>query len=311
MSNLHPQVLELLASLSTNPPAQPWEVPIAAYRAVGEKLIGLAGDLNPHCDVRDLEIPLRGRVVKARSYSPKGATTAVPGVVYFHGGGFVRGSLESHDRLCRELSVQGALRVISVAYRLAPENTYPSAHADAIESFCWVADRSDELRIDGEALAVVGDSSGGMLAAATAATLAARTDGALVKAQGLLCPVLDLTLSSDSVNRYGSAPLLSRAALEWCIDQYVPDVLRESPEVSPLFSTNLNNAPPALIVNAEIDPVSDDASRYASKLQASGVAVVQREYAGMPHSFFLLAGVVDEGKRAVTGFAEGLSRLLR
>jgi len=312
MSNLHPQVLDLLASLSTNPPVQPWDVSIAAYRAGGEKLVGLAGDLTPHCDVRDFEIPLRGRVVKARSYSPKGATAAVPGVVYFHGGGFVRGGLESHERLCRELSVQGALRVISVAYRLAPENTYPSAHADAIESFCWVADRSDELRIDGEALAVAGDSSGGMLAAATAATLSARTDGASVKAQGLLCPVLDLTLSSDSVNRYGSAPLLSRAALEWCIDQYVPDVwLRESSELSPLFSMNLTNAPPALIVNAEIDPVSDDASRYASKLHASGVAVVQREYAGMPHSFFLLAGVVDEGERAITGFAEGLSRLLR
>ncbi|EKT82547.1 lipase [Rhodococcus opacus M213] len=312
MSNLHPQILELLASLSTNPPVQPWDVSIAAYRAGGEKLIGLAGDRNPHCDVRDLEIPLRGRVVKARSYSPKGATAAVPGVVYFHGGGFVRGGLESHDRLCRELSIQGALRVISVAYRLAPENTYPSAHVDAIESFCWVADRSDELRIDGEALAVAGDSSGGMLAAATAATLSARTDGASVKAQGLLCPVLDLTLRSDSVNRYGSAPLLSRAALEWCIDQYVPDVwLRESSELSPLFSMNLTSAPPAFIVNAEIDPVSDDAGRYASKLHASGVAVVHHQYAGMPHSFFLLAGVVDEGERAITGFAEGLSRLLR
>jgi acetyl esterase len=202
--------------------------------------------------------------------------------------------------------------VISVAYRLAPENIYPSAHADAIESFCWVADHSDELRIDGEALAVAGDSSGGMLAAATAATLSARPDGASVKAQGLLCPVLDLTLSSDSVNRYGSAPLLSRAALEWCIDQYVPDVrLRESPEVSPLFRMNLTSAPPALIVNAEIDPVSDDASRYASKLHVSGVAVVHHEYAGMPHSFFLLAGVVDDGERAITGFAEGLSGLLR
>lgn len=311
MKNLHPQVLELLAPLSANPPAQPWEVPIAAYRSAGERMISLAGDPNLLCNVRDIEIPLPGRILKARSYHPRGATTAVPCVVYFHGGGFVRGGLESHDRLCRELSVQGTLSVISVAYRLAPENTYPSAHSDAIESFCWVADHFDELGIDGEALAVAGDSAGAMLAAAAAAKLGARTDGASVKAQGLLCPVLDPTLSSDSVDRYGSAPLLSRAALEWCIDQYVPDIrLRESSEVSPLFSMDLDSAPPAVIVSAEIDPSSDDASRYASKLKASGVAVVQREYAGMPHSFFLLAGTVDAGKQAITDFAEELSGLL-
>ncbi|MCF8607568.1 alpha/beta hydrolase [Gordonia sp. HY442] len=310
MSDLHPQVLDLLASMSAIPP-QPWEVPIEAYRAAGEKLINLAGEPNPLCCVQDMEVPLPGRVLHARRYYPKGAVGPVPCVVYFHGGGFIRGGLDSHDRLCREVSVQGDLCVVSVAYRLAPENPYPAAHVDAVESFRWIADHHDDLRIDRGALAVAGDSSGGMLAAIVAAKLGARTGGALVRAQGILCPVLDLTLGGGSVARYAAAPLLSRKALQWCIEQYVPDVgLRSSPEVSPLFG-NLADCPPTVVVSAEIDPVADDASRYVSTLNNSGGEASWREYSGMPHSFFLLSGALDEGRRAVTEFSSDMSNLLR
>ncbi|MCX0275178.1 alpha/beta hydrolase [Nocardia zapadnayensis] len=312
MGTLNDQVIELLASLSTNPPAQPWDVPISLYRSAGEKLIALAGDPNRGCEVRNFHIRLPGRTVGARGYRPKGAVGRVPGVVYFHGGGFVRGSLDSHDRLCRELSVQGGLSVIAVEYRLAPENAYPSAHDDAMDSFLWVSEHSDELNIDSDALAVAGDSAGAMLAAATAVDVRARARGATVKAQGLLCPVLDVTMTGTSAERYSAAPILSRPVLEWCIDQYFPDVLtRGSSAVSPLMRETLTASPPALILSSEIDPASDDARRYSAKLEASGVGAEFREYAGMPHSFFLLAGVLDEGERCIADFAEKLSRLLR
>ncbi|MFI9534424.1 alpha/beta hydrolase [Nocardia fusca] len=311
MGNLDAQVRELLTSLSDEPPAQPWDVSIAAYRSAGEKLVALAGEPSSACDVRDFEIHLSGRAVGARSYRPKGAVGGVPGVVYFHGGGFVRGSLESHDRLCRELSVQGGLSVIAVEYRLAPENTFPNAHDDAMNSFHWVADHSDELNIDRNALAVAGDSAGAMLAAATAVGIRGHANSAVVKAQGLLCPVLDATLASASVEQYGTAPILSRPVLEWSIDQYFPNVRdRRSPVASPLMKESLAGAPPAVIFSAEVDPVSDDARRYAATLEASGVASEFCEYAGMPHSFFLLAGVLEEGERAIAGFAEKLSGLL-
>ncbi|WP_280438339.1 alpha/beta hydrolase [Nocardia carnea] len=311
-AELDTQVRELLASLSANPPALPWEVSIDSYRSAGEKLVALAGEPSAECDVRDFEIHLPGRVVRARSYRPKGAVGAVPGVVYFHGGGFVRGSLESHDRLCRELSIRGGFGVIAVAYRLAPEATFPSAHDDAMDCFCWVSDHSDELRIDSNALAVAGDSAGAMLAAATAVGIGDRAGGAMVKAQGLLCPVLDATLSSTSVERYSQAPILPRSVLEWCIDQYFPNAqTRRSPAASPLMKESLAGSPPALIFSAEVDPVSDDARRYSADLEAAGVGSELREYAGMPHSFFLMAGVLEEGERAIVSFAEKFSRLLR
>jgi acetyl esterase len=310
MTLLDQQVRELLASLTT-PPAQPWDVPIASYRSAGEMLAALGGVPNPHCEVRDFAIPLPGRSLSARSYRPRGAPGSRPGVVYFHGGGFVRGSLNSHDTLCRELCVRGGFTVIAVAYRLAPENVFPAAHDDAMQSFDWVADHCDELNLRSDALAVAGDSAGAMLAASAAMGFEDHQGPESIRAQGLLCPVLDLTLTSRSVAEHGKAPLLSGAVLEWCIDQYFPDVAtRESMAATPLLRKSLVGAPAAVIMSAEIDPVSDDARQYSARLEDSGVRSKVREYAGMPHSFFLLAGAVDRAEEAVVTFAEDLSELL-
>lgn len=309
MSVLHTQVQQLLQSLSERPAPQPWEMPIAAYRDAGEKLIALAGDIDNRCTVSDFTIPLREGAVAARCYRPPAAGPALPGVVYLHGGAFVRGSLDTHDRLCRKLCVRGELIVISVAYRLAPEDRFPGAHHDAADAFVWVSDHADELGIDVEAVAVAGDSSGGTLAASVA--LASREQGPPVKAQGLLCPALDATMSSDSVERYKDGPFLTRAALEWAYDMYVPERDdRRSSLASPLLTRHLVGAPPAVIVSAQIDPVADDAHRYGDRLAAAGVKVQFHEYEGMPHSFPLLAGVLDDGDHAITVFARELAALL-
>lgn len=308
MSSLHPEVRQLVATLAAKPPAAPWEVPITAYREAGDRLAVLAGLPDDGCAVTELAIPVRHGSVDARHYRPSGEAVC-PAVVYLHGGGFVRGSLDSHDRLCRALCVRGGLSVVAVAYRLAPENRFPAAHHDALDALRWVSEHAGELSIDATALAVAGDSSGGMLAAATALT--ARSVGPPLKAQGLLCPALDATMSSGSVDRHAAGPFLTREGLAWSYDQYVPDGHdRRSAHVSPLFDASLAGAPPSIIISAEIDPVADDARRYAEALAAAGVAVETHEYAGMPHSFMLLAGKLEDGEQALTTFANGLAKLL-
>lgn len=309
---LDSQVVQLLASLSGTPPAAPWEVPIAAFRSAGERLTALAGTPELRCDVRDLEIRLPGRALEARLYRPREVKGSLPAVVYFHGGGFVRGSLDSHDRLCRELSVRGGFSVVAVGYRLAPEHVFPDAHDDAMDSFCWVAEHAEELDIRRDALGVAGDSAGAMLAAATAVGLPERSRDLRAKAQGLLCPVLDATLANASVARHANAPFLSRPVLAWCVDQYFPDVRdRQSAAASPSMRSSLSGAPPAVIVSAEVDPVSDDARHFSARLEEDGVRSEHHEYPGVPHSFFLMAGVLDQGERAIHFFAARLSELLR
>lgn len=310
MSVLHAQVQQLLDSLSGRPTVEPWEMSIAAYREAGEKLTALAGDVDERCTVEEFTIPVRQGSVAARRYHPAVAGPAVPGVVYLHGGAFVRGSLDTHDRLCRKLCVQGGLIVISVAYRLAPEDPFPRAHQDAADATAWVSAHADALGIDAAALAVAGDSSGGALAASVA--LASRQDGPPVKAQGLLCPALDATMSGDSVERHGDGPFLTRGSLEWAYDMYIPNLDdRRSGLASPLLTHDLVDAPAAVIVSAQVDPVADDADRYGKRLAAAGVKVRAHEYEGMPHAFPLLAGVLDAGDHAITVFARELAALLK
>ncbi len=310
MSVLHAQAQQLVDSLSARPAVQPWEMSIAAYREAGEKLIALAGDVDERCTVEEFTIPVRQGSVTARSYHPPAAGPALPGVVYLHGGAFVRGSLDTHDRLCRRLCVRGNLIVVSVAYRLAPEAPFPRAHHDAADATSWVSEHADPLGIDVEALAVAGDSSGGALAASVA--LASRKHGPPIKAQGLLCPALDATMSSDSVERYKDGPFLTRATLEWAYDMYLPAIDdRRSSLASPLLTQDLVGAPSAVIVSAQVDPVADDADRYGQRLAAAGVKVRAHEYEGMPHAFPLLAGVLDAGDHAITIFARELAALLQ
>ncbi|AWT57641.1 alpha/beta hydrolase [Mycolicibacterium smegmatis] len=309
MSVLHEQVQQLLDSLSGRPAAQPWEMTVAAYREAGEKLTALAGDVDTRCTVEEFTIPVRQGSLAARRYHPPAAATALPGVVYLHGGAFVRGSLDTHDRLCRKLCVRGGIIVISAAYRLAPEDPFPRAHHDAVDATSWVSEHADALGIDPEALAVAGDSSGGALAASVA--LASRKNGPPIKAQGLLCPALDATMSSDSIERYKDGPFLTRDTLEWAYGMYIPDVDdRHSSLASPLLTEDLAGAPPAVIVTAQVDPVVDDADRYGQRLAAAGVKVRVHEYEGMPHAFPLLAGVLDAGDHAITVFARELAALL-
>jgi acetyl esterase len=221
---------------------------------------------------------------------------STPVIVYYHGGGFVAGDLESHDTLLRALANRAQCIVTSVAYRLAPENPYPAANDDAWTALSWVTDHASEIGVDPQQLAVGGDSAGGLLAA-WVAQKAAKT-GPKLRLQVLLYPNLDATMSRPSWKELGTgAYLVSHAQMiEW-YDAYLPHgINREAPNVSPLFARDLTDVAPALIITADHDPLHDEGDEYASKLKAANIAVDHTCWTGMVHGLASMAGVLDAGK---------------
>ncbi|WP_431900049.1 alpha/beta hydrolase [Nonomuraea sp. bgisy101] len=208
--------------------------------------------------------------LRLRRYHP--AERPRPLVVYLHGGGWVFGDLETHDRTCRRIARECDVEVLAVDYRLAPENPCPAALDDAVEVLRWT-----------RPVAVAGDSSGGYLA--TMACMRLRDEGCAMPAlQVLLCPNTDLTLSCPSVVSKGSGFGLDAETLEWFVAQWVPDpALR--PAASPLLSPNLYGMPTTLLVTAENDALRDEGDAYAAKLAEAGVKVVHRQEPGLAHGF--------------------------
>jgi acetyl esterase len=261
----------------------------------------------------ELDIPSATGGVPARLYVPsvKGVSPSKPPVlVYFHGGGFVAGGLESHDRLVRALANRSQCLVMSVAYRLAPENPFPAANDDAWTAIKWVADFASELGGDARRLAVGGDSAGGLLAA-WVAQKAAKT-GPRLRLQVLLYPNLDATTSRPSWRRFGSgAYLISHARMVKLLDAYLPgEIDREDPNVSPLFATDFKGIAPALIVTADHDPLCDEGEEYAQKLSVAGIAVIHKRWPGMVHGFASMAGVLDAGRQLIDETAAVLRQAL-
>ena len=202
-----------------------------------------------------------------------------PGLVYFHGGGFVAGDLDTHDALCRSLAVGAGCRVVSVDYRLAPEHRFPAAVDDAVAATADVRNRARDLAIDPDRLAVGGDSAGGTLATLTAAALGAR-----VALQLLLCPVLDAEPRTASRQVFRAGYLLDAAMMARDLGDYAPAGPDPAdPRLSPLRAAALAGMPRALIHTAEFDPLRDEGALYAERLAAEGVSVAHRCHAGMIH----------------------------
>ena len=248
--------------------------------------------------------------LRVRLYRPHGATSPAPALVYFHGGGWVVGNLESHDHLCRYLAAQAQVVVIAVDYRLAPEHKFPAAFEDALAAIRWVAANAEELAVDAKRLAVGGDSAGGSLAAATA--LAVRDEGwPMLRLQLLLYPSTDFTADTASMRDNGSGYLLTRAAMEQFIDWYLPArIARTDPRTSPQLAPDHSGLPAAFVASAEFDPLRDEAHAYADTLQRAGVAVERHCYAGMVHGFMRMGGRVDRALTALDDAAAALKRAL-
>ena len=242
--------------------------------------------------VRDLRIDGADGSLAARLYSPAPRPHAVqrPLVVFFHGGGWVVGDLDSHDQPCRLLSRYADVHVLSVDYRLAPEHPFPAAVDDAVSAFGWAVRHAADLGADPGRVAVAGDSAGGTLAAVVAQTT---RDAGLAQpaAQLLVYPGADGSVSRPSKSLFGEGFLFTRAQMDWYWDTYRDGAAPTDPRLSPLLATDLSGLAPALVATAGFDPLRDEGEAYAAALRASGTPVVLRRAAGLVHGYLSMTGV--------------------
>jgi acetyl esterase len=248
--------------------------------------------------------------LRARVYVPKSAPAAdAPGLVFFHGGGWVVGSIESHDSLCRALASLAGVVVVSVEYRLAPEHPFPAPPRDAIAATRWVLGNAALLGIDAHRVAVGGDSAGGNLAAVVAQAL--RADARRPAFQLLVYPATDMTRALPSQAMFREGFFLSRAASDWYLGHYLPDPADATkPLASPLFAADLSRLPPALVLTAGFDPLRDEGRAYAEKMRSAGVEVEHVCTPGQMHGFVSLGGALRDGARAVELAASRLRAVL-
>lgn len=251
--------------------------------------------------------------IPLRLVRPLGAAkdTLLPGLVYFHGGGWVIGDLDTHDTLCRELANGSGACVISVDYRLAPEHRFPAAVDDAFAALRWVHERAAELKVDRTRLAVGGDSAGGNLAAVVA--ILARDDGHLpVDFQLLIYPATDQRRIAPSHTANGEGYLLTNDTMGYFIGHYLPDAAQyEDWRASPLLCANLTGLPPALVLTAGYDPLRDEGLQYAQRLTEAGNRATLVCFERQIHGFITMGRVIDEANAAVALCAATLRRELR
>jgi acetyl esterase len=243
--------------------------------------------------------------VPIRIYLPT-HTGPLPVLVYLHGGGWVLGTLESADAICRCLANATPCAVVAVDYRLAPEHRFPAALDDCYAVTWWVASHADELGLDARRLAVGGDSAGGNLAAAVTQLAQAR-GGPSLAFQLLVYPALQHGADTASMRESSDPSLFDRASAAWCWSHYLADAVDgNSPLASPLRASDLRGLPPALVLTAEYDPLRDEGERYAERLAAAGVAAETIRFEGMAHGFFGLLGRLDAASEAHTVAASRL-----
>ena len=254
--------------------------------------------------VRDEVIPEQG--LRLRIYSPSSGSPPFPLIVYFHGGGWVVGDLDTHDAQTRMLCNRTCSLVIAVDYRLAPEAPFPAAVHDAYAATCWAVEHAAALGADPGRVAVAGDSSGGNLAASVA-LLARDKGGPSLIAQGLIYPALDPTMRSSSMSAYAEGYDLSVDDLSWFYRQYLPDpAMYDDPRATPFASASFAGLPRTVIAVAEFDPLHDEDVTFAKCLQSAGVRVALRYYEGLPHNFFSMALAIQRAREAVDDFCAQL-----
>ena len=278
-----PEIAALLEEFNARPPLR--EVPIAQLRQTRER-IG-ATDVQVVGAVADRVIAGPGGPLPLRLYAPEGAPGSMPLVLFFHGGGFVFGSVDGYyDHVCRVLCARARCRVISVAYRLAPDHKFPAAPDDCFAALQWAMLNAAELGIDSAKVFVAGGSAGANLAAVTA--LRARdSKGPALCGQILFYPLTaHHTPASASSLAYATGYYLTRADVIWFLQQYLrDDADARNPYALPLQSRSLSGLPPALVITAEFDPLRDEGEDYAQRMRADRVAVTLTRYEGMIHGF--------------------------
>lgn len=263
----------------------------------------------PVASVEDRTIPANGAQIPVRIYRPESGPAVKPALVWFHGGGWVIGSLDGSDFGCRIMANASGCTVISVDYRLAPEYKFPTAVDDCLAVTKWVAENGPELGVDGARIAVGGDSAGGNLAAVVS-QLARDGGGPAIAFQALVYPVTNYDFSTDSYRDNAEGYLLERDSMEWFWGHYLrSEADGASTKASPLRHTNLAGLPPAIVLTAEFDPLRDEGEAYAERMRAAGVPVEARRYDGQIHGFFANPAI-DDGSEAARHVGKAVARAL-
>lgn len=244
--------------------------------------------------VEDRTVPGPAGDIPIRVYASAGDN--LPVVMYFHGGGWVLGDIESHDGTCKQLLAElGEAAVVSVHYRLAPEDKYPAAADDCYAASAWVAENGAEIGVDGSRMAVCGDSAGGNLSAVVS-QMARDKGGPAIAAQVLHVPVTDHNYSYPSYTENAEGMLLTRASMVWFWDHYLPSAdAGQEAYASPIKASDLSGLPPALIQTAEFDPLRDEGEAYGSAIEAAGGDVTVHRYDGVVHDPFMMFAVIPTG----------------
>ena len=309
--SVHPQAQQVLDGKAASGVPPLWELTPSEGRAVVEAngvIIGAGPDV---ASVRDITIPSRAGGMPARVYSPSAsasgsASASAPGVVvYYHGGGWVVGSVNAWDACCRLLAVASGCDVVSVDYRLAPEHVFPAATDDAFDALVWVA--SADGLANGRPIVVAGDSAGGNLALVTA--LRARdAGGPPLPMQLLVYPVADSDLDRKSYHEYdGDEFIVNRGDMVWFWNHYAPDpAVRVNSYASPLRAGDLTGLPPAYVITAEHDPLRDEGFECAERLRAARVPVEHRHFGSQIHGFFTFVNLLDDADRAVADAGQAI-----
>jgi acetyl esterase len=256
------------------------------------------GTPEPVHQVAELTVPVDGTELPLRVYRPSDAVP-LPALVYFFGGGWTLGQIETCDGICRTLANAAGCAVIAVGYRLAPEHKFPVAVHDCYDALRWAAEHAGQLGIDPGRLAVGGDSAGGNLAAAVT-LLARERGGPELAAQLLVYPNTCYGADTPSLRENDDESMFNRRSVDWYWGHYLttPDD-GSDPLASPLLAADLAGLPPALVITAEYDPLRDEGEQYAERLRAAGVPTECTRYDGMMHGFFLMSSTLDGGRRAV------------
>ena len=274
-------------------------VPVDEARKMMEMLSAMRGAEVPVASAVDRTIPGPAGPIPVRVYTPNGSGP-FPLLVWFHGGGWVLGSLATHDGICRSLAAGAGSVVVSVDYRLAPEHRYPAAADDCFAATQWCAAHAGELGADAAQLAIGGDSAGGNLTAVVA-QMARDRGGPRLVFQLLVYPVTDSACDTPSYRDNAEGYLLTAADMHWFWGHYLGDARERGrePYASPLRADRLTGLPPALVVTAEFDPLRDEGEAYGAALAKAGVPARVSRYDGMVHGFFGMGAVIDRANAAV------------
>ncbi|WP_017936593.1 alpha/beta hydrolase [Nocardioides sp. Iso805N] len=290
------QLMLRLTALAGEPDPSALSIPEGRAALLRQAVIG--GGTQKIGSVRTLTVG----GLPARLYIPTGAPAVGPLLVFFHGGGFVFGDLNSHDSSCRYLAEQAGVRLLAIDYRLAPESPFPAAYDDALAAFDWAHEHAAEIGADPARIGVGGDSAGGNLAAGVALTATARCAFQL-----LIYPVVDMGAETESRRLFGEGFYLTTSFIALAGRAYVPDGMdHRDPRLSPLFAEVPDDVAPAYVVTAGFDPLRDEGEAYGRKLEDAGVKVEMRRFPDQIHGFLNVIGAGRTAKAAVTEIAAAL-----